>query len=98
MEHVFQIGPWILPGCDSVTKENEIVDHARGVDADHLAHAAEGRILLVIVAYITQTCAPRPNKLIQRWRDFSWADQSHPPCNIELETIRFMFKGKRQTL
>ena len=39
----------IEPASDGIAEEDEVGDDSSRVDADHLAHPAERRVLLVIV-------------------------------------------------
>ena len=39
----------IEPASDGITEEDEVGDDSGRVDADHLAHPAERRVLLIVV-------------------------------------------------
>ena len=77
VEHLFELRMWALPGSDGVAEKDEVVDDAAGIDADHLAHAAEGRILLVVVPDVSKASAPWTNELRQGWRHVVRADEAH---------------------
>ena len=67
MKHILQIGPWILPRCYGIAKENEVIDNTGRVDAYHLTHATECWVLFIIIPDIAQACTPGPDKLSKRW-------------------------------
>ena len=73
MKHILQVGPWILPRCYSITKENEVIDNTGRVDAYHLTHATECWILFIVIPDIAQACTPGPDKLSKRRGDLKLA-------------------------
>lgn len=52
------------PRRSCVTKEDEIGHYASGIDCDHLAHATESGILLLVVSNVAQRRAPNRTKKI----------------------------------
>ena len=48
-EHFFEFWLRVVPGGDRVAEEHKIVHYARRIDANEVANASEGRVLLVIV-------------------------------------------------
>ena len=77
MKHVFQVGFRILPGGDSIAKENEVIDNTPWIGADHLTHASKGGIFFVVVTYITKAGTPGTHKLAQGGRHFLRTDKAH---------------------
>lgn len=57
-EHLLEVVLGVRPGGDRVAEEHEVGHHAAGVHLDHLADAAEGGVLLVVVADVAQRRAP----------------------------------------
>lgn len=57
-EHLFEIILRMGPGGDRVAEIHEVVHNPGGVHLDHLTDAAEGGVLLVVVAYVPKRCAP----------------------------------------
>ena len=68
----------IDPAGHGVTEEDELRENTSRVDLDHLTHASEGRVLLVIVPDVPQRSAPGPHKLDHRWRHHLGTHQPHP--------------------
>lgn len=58
LNHVVQIGGRIRPRCDRIAEEDKIRDNADRIHRDQIAHAAERRVLLVVVTNVTQRSAP----------------------------------------
>ena len=58
VEHLLEVGLGVDPAGDGVTEEDEVGDDAVGVQRDHVTHAAERRVLLLVVSDVTQRRAP----------------------------------------
>ena len=58
IEHLLEVVLRLDPGGDGVAEEDEVLHDAARVDADHGADAAEGRVLLLVVADVAQRRAP----------------------------------------
>lgn len=54
LDHLVQIGGRIRPRGDRIAEEDEVGHHADRIHRDQIAHAAEGRVLLVVVADVPQ--------------------------------------------
>lgn len=57
-EHLLEVVLGVRPGRHGVAEEHEVGHHAARVHLDHLADAAERRVLLVVVADVAQRRAP----------------------------------------
>lgn len=57
-EHILEVVLGVRPGGYRVAEEHEVGHHAARVDLDHLADAAERRVLLVVVADVAERRAP----------------------------------------
>ena len=82
----------VNPARDCVAEEDEVRDDSAGVDADHLAHSSERRVLLVIIPDVPQTRAPRPDELKQRRSDDLGADETHP-TNRDRSVLQQCLRG-----
>ena len=51
-------GLGVDPAGDGVTEEDEVGDDSARVQGDHVAHAAERRVLLLVVSDVPQRRAP----------------------------------------
>ena len=58
VEHLLEVVLGADPRGDRVTEEDEVLDDARRVVADHGADAAERRVFLLVVANVAQRRAP----------------------------------------
>ena len=58
VEHLLEVVLGADPRGDRVTEEDEVLDDARRVVADHGADAAERRVLLLVVTNVAQRRAP----------------------------------------
>ena len=58
VEHFFEVILGADPGGDRVAEEDEVLHDAWRVVLDHLADAAERRVLLLVVANVAQRRAP----------------------------------------
>ena len=58
VEHLLEVLLGVDPAGDGVTEEDEVRDDAARVQGDHVAHAAERRVLLLVVTDVPQRCAP----------------------------------------
>ena len=62
-EHLLQVVLGVRPGGHGVAEEHEVGHHPAGVDLYHLADAAKGGVLLVVVADVAQRRAPEGDTL-----------------------------------
>lgn len=58
VKHVLEVWLGVHPRGDGITEEDKVLNHSCRVHADHEAHAAKGRVLLLVVANVAQRCAP----------------------------------------
>ena len=65
-ELLLEIGPRADPGGDRVAEEDEVMHDAARVDSDHVAHTAEGRVLLLVVPNVAQRHTPVSPQLRER--------------------------------
>lgn len=61
VEHFLQVLLGVDPGSYGITEEDEVFHHTPGVDADHVAHSPERRVLLLVVPDVAQRNAPEPS-------------------------------------
>lgn len=57
-QHFMKIRLGIHPRSDSIAKEYEIGHDSHGIYRNHLTHATERRVLLLVVPYVAQRGAP----------------------------------------
>ena len=58
LQHFVKITFGIAPRSGGITEEDEVGNNSSWIDRDHLAHATECRVLLLVVANISQWRAP----------------------------------------
>lgn len=61
-----QICLWINPRGDSIAEEYKVGHHAYRIHRYHLTHAAEGRVLFLVVPYVAQRSTPVSTRTHQR--------------------------------
>ncbi len=91
---MFSISPHLRvdPARDCVAEEDEVRDNSAGVDTDHLAHSSERGVLLIVIPNVSQTRAPRPDKLKKRRSDNLGADKTHP-TNSDRSVLQQRLRG-----
>lgn len=57
-EHFVEICLGIDPGRHCIAEEDKVGHHAHRIHRNHLTHAPERRVLLLIVPYVAQRSAP----------------------------------------
>lgn len=57
-QHLVQIGLGIHPGGDRIAEEDKVGHDSHRIHGDHLTHAAERRVLLLVVPYVAQRRTP----------------------------------------
>lgn len=48
----------IHPRGNRIAKEYEVRHYAGWINGYHVAHTTEGRVLFIVISYVTQRCAP----------------------------------------